>query len=196
MVDNPSGHGILSLAQAWLPILTVVGGALWGHFTYLDQAKEAAKIQAASEQKLADERKSQSERDSRTRLIEAQKAFLDKQLALYVETSQVVGRLVAEDAVGQDPFHLWKMDLERFEELYWSELTMVEHSEVASAMVEFRAALQPVAEKYFNIAPVPIGKENEEFAAVDRNGLRDSALTLSPTRCDKESKNLGEIAQD
>ena len=58
MVDDPSkltyNHGLLGLAQAWLPVLTVVGGALWGLFTYLGQAKEAAKTQAASEQKPSD----------------------------------------------------------------------------------------------------------------------------------------------
>jgi hypothetical protein len=58
MVDDPSkltySHGLLGLAQAWLPVLTVVGGALWGLFTYLDHAKEAAKTQAASEQNLVD----------------------------------------------------------------------------------------------------------------------------------------------
>src|SRR5271165_886051 len=134
MGDDPSkltySHGLLGLAQAWLPVLTVVGGALWGLFTYLDHAKEAAKTLAESEQNQAIERKDQSERESRTRLIEAQKPFLDKQLALYLETSQVVGRLVAEDMYWQE----WSRDLERFEELYWSELTMVEHTEVASAM--------------------------------------------------------------
>ena len=119
MVDDPSkltySHGLLGLAQAWLPVLTVVGGALWGLFTYLDHAKEAAKTQAASEQNLAIERKSQSEQESRTRLIEVQKPFLDKQLALYLEASQVVGRLVAKDLYDptNSPEDVWKVDLDK-----------------------------------------------------------------------------------
>ena len=177
MVDDPSkltyNHGLLGLAQAWLPVLTVVGGALWGLFTYLGQAKETAKTQAASEQNLAIERKGQSERESRTRLIEAQKPFLDKQLALYLETSQVVGRLVAESLYWTN----WDTYRQRFEELYWSELTMVEHTEVASAMVEFRTTLQAVVEKRSKLKSE--NKIEEEFNTIDRNGLRDSALVLA-----------------
>jgi hypothetical protein len=140
MVDDRSNqtNGVLALAQAWLPVLTVVGGALWALYTYLDHAKEAAKTLALSEKNLAIERNAQSERESRTRLIEAQKPFLDKQLNLYFETSQVVGRLVTEDLSSSN----WTKDRARFEELYWSELTMVEHAEVASAMVEFRSVLR------------------------------------------------------
>jgi hypothetical protein len=191
MVDDPSkltySHGLLGLAQAWLPVLTVVGGALWGLFTYLDHAKEAAKTQAASEQNLAIERKSQSEQESRTRLIEVQKPFLDKQLALYLEASQVVGRLVAKDLYDptNPPEDVWKVDLDRFEELYWSELTMVEHTEVATAMVGFRTTLQPVLEKRSKIMTEPRqtlderNKMNEEINTIDRNGLRDSALVLA-----------------
>jgi hypothetical protein len=177
MVDDPSkltySHGLLGLAQAYLPVLTVVGGALWGLFTYLDHAKEAAKTLAASEQNLTIERRNQSERESRTRLIEAQKQFLDKQLDLYLETSKVVGRLVSEDL----NFNNWESDRLRFEELYWSELTMVEHTEVASAMVEFRTALQPIIEKRSKLYSAPQQttegrtKLEEEVRTIDRNGL-------------------------
>jgi hypothetical protein len=185
MVDDPSkltySHGLLGLAQAYLPVLTVVGGALWGLFTYLDHAKEAAKTLAASEQNLTIERRNQSERESHTRLIEAQKQFLDKQLDLYLETSKVVGRLVSEDL----NFNNWESDRLRFEELYWSELTMVEHTEVASAMVEFRTALQPIIEKRSKLYSAPQQttegrtKLEEEVSTIDRNGLRNSALVLA-----------------
>jgi hypothetical protein len=130
-------HGLLGLAQAWLPVLTVVVGALWALYTYLDHAKQAATAASEAERNLATEHAIQSERESRTRLIEAQKPFLDKQLALYFETAQVVGRLVTEG----DGLE-WGKDRARFEELYWSELAMVEHAEVASAMVEFRQVLE------------------------------------------------------
>jgi hypothetical protein len=55
----------LALAQAWLPVLAVVDGALWGLFTYLDHAKEAAKTLAESEQNRAIELKNQLERENR-----------------------------------------------------------------------------------------------------------------------------------
>jgi hypothetical protein len=189
MGDEPTkltyGHGFLSLAQAWLPVLTVVGGAMWGLYTYLSNAQEAAKTLAASEQNQAVERKIQSERESRTRLIEAQKPFLDKQLGLYLETAQVVGRLVAEPILfGTDKgLSDWEKDRIRFEELYWSELTMVEHTEVASAMVEFRTALLSVAENRWKVAmSLPSDKLeeiDEKLAEINRNELSSSALGLA-----------------
>jgi hypothetical protein len=59
------------------------------------------------------------------------------------ETSQFVGRLVADD-IG---LNTWKGMQQRFEELYWSELTIVEHAKVASAMAGFRTVLLAVFEK-------------------------------------------------
>ena len=136
-------HGLLGVAQAWLPVLTVVVGALWGLYTYLDHAREAAAAVRETEKNLATEHAIQSGRESRTRLIEAQKPFLDKQLVLYFETAQVVGRLLTEDMSTPE----WDRDKIRFEELYWSELAMVEHTEVASAMVNFRPVLVTVKVK-------------------------------------------------
>jgi len=160
--------GLLSLAQAWLPVLTVVGGALWGLFTYIDHAKQAAVAQAESDKKLAVDRANQSLRESRTRLIEAQKPFLDRQLALYFETAKIVGRLVTED-VGSPG---WADDETRFNELYWSELTMVEHAEVAAAMVGFRTALSPVSKK----RPELLANAS---VVIDRDPLRNAALGVA-----------------
>ena len=54
---------------------------------------------------------------------------------------------------------------------------MVEHTEVASAMVEFRTTLQAVVEKRSKLKSE--NKIEEEFNTIDRNGLRDSALVLA-----------------
>jgi len=136
------------LAQAWLPILTAVLGAVWGLWIYLDD-QETARRQAAD---LAD-------KESRTRLIEAQKPFLDKQLELYFETAQLVGRLV------QEPKNTpkWEADVDRFWQLYWSELSMVEHQVVETAMVRFGSELRAF-----------LGGQSP-----DRNGLQRAALDLA-----------------
>lgn len=174
-----NAHRLLSLAQALIPVLTVVGGALWGLYTYLDHAKEAAAEVSRTEKNIAAERAVQSERESRTRLIEAQKPFLDKQLALYFETAQVVGRLVTADITTSD----WEKDRSRFEELYWSELAMVEHTEVASAMIAFRNELLPIALKRSQLLPsdtrTKIDKQNVLVAALGvahalRKGIEES----------------------
>lgn len=53
------------LLQVWLPVVTLVGGALSGLHVYLDQQKQEAM----------------------TRRIEARKPFLEKQLSLYQKIS-------------------------------------------------------------------------------------------------------------
>lgn len=117
---------ITGIVQAWLPVLTVVGGALWGLYTYLDHQKGAQRDAAR-----------QSEQEATTRRIEAQKPFLEKQLALYFEAAQVAGKLTtlkpAEDG--------WDANERRFWQLYWSELSMVESAAVEAAMVRLRTAL-------------------------------------------------------
>ena len=55
----------IDLTTKLLPVLVAVIGGLWGLYTYIDHAKEAR------------------EKELLTRRLEAQKPFLDKQLALY-----------------------------------------------------------------------------------------------------------------
>ena len=115
-----------SLALTYLPLWTAVIAGIWGLWTYLEgdrQARVATADLAAKE--------------SRTRLIEAQKPFLDNQLKVYFETAAVVGKLVT--LAPNEP--QWNEARIRFEELYWSELTMVEHLVVATAMKGFRDVL-------------------------------------------------------
>ena len=115
-------HKYLSILQAWLPVLTVVGGALWGLYTYLDHQKDAQR-QAAI----------QAEKDNATRRIEVRKPFLEKQLALYFETAQIAGRLATLTPESK----FWPDTEGRFWALYWSELSMVEDGIVEEAMVAF-----------------------------------------------------------
>jgi hypothetical protein len=103
----------LKLAQSFLPVLTVVCGALWAVFTYVHHASKEA------------------ESTSRTRLLEAQQPFLRKQLDLYFETAELAGRLITEDPSNQK----YKDDVKRFWALYWASLSMVEHEVVELAMM-------------------------------------------------------------
>ena len=112
---------LVNLIQAWLPVLTVVVGALWGLYTFIDHQKEVARE--------ADRQQSQQ---AATRLLEAQKPFLEKQLALYFEAAQVVGKLVTLKPGDTE----WGSNENRFWQLYWSELSMVEDRDVEGAMVK------------------------------------------------------------
>jgi hypothetical protein len=99
-----------------LPVLTAVVGAIWALYAYLDHAKQ----------------------DRAARLVEIQRPFLEKQLALYFETTQVTGDLVSLDGWHDQK---WLDRTHRFWALYWSELAMVESRDVEGAMVEFGRAL-------------------------------------------------------
>jgi len=125
---------LIDAAVKLVPILTAVAGGLWGLFSYFDHLKEErhmAELQAIQQEK--------------TRLVEAQKPFLEKQLALYFLAAQVTGRIASAyhgnsskmehiaDAVAPDRGEFWQ--------LYWSELAMVESREVESAMVRFGSTL-------------------------------------------------------
>jgi len=137
-----------------LPLWTAVIGGLWVVWTYIDnehQAREAATQLA--------------KRESRTRLLEAQKPFLDRQLALYFETAQVAGRLVTLPR--NDP--IWQQDDKRLEELYWSELTMVEQPVVAEAMKNFRNALAA-----FEREPTPAAPQTSDALHREALGLANA----------------------
>jgi hypothetical protein len=140
---------LLEIIKAWLPVLTVVGAAVWGLVTYLDTQRkaESARLEQSKTvegQRLAQQKEAESQRQAQvareatTRRLEAQKPFLTKQLELYFETAKVVGILVtAEKELGD-----YLSAKQRFLALYWSELAMVEHGNVERAMVEMNKALE------------------------------------------------------
>jgi hypothetical protein len=127
---SPLTKAILALIQALLPAMTAIVGGLWVAFTYLDHQKETR-----------DQQLIQASKDNRTRMLEARKPFIDKQLALYIETAQVAGRLVSVSPpeVGSGT---WRTNFDRFEQLYWAELSMVEDEGVKEAMQEFAKMLR------------------------------------------------------
>ena len=118
--------GIAGIIQVWLPILTVVIGGAWGLFTYINAQKAAGEQRQVEQEKL-----------TRAREQEAQQPFLKKQLELYLETSQVIGKLVTLDPAESD----WKSAEARYWALYWSELSLVEHDVVKQAMQKYAGAL-------------------------------------------------------
>lgn len=72
-----------------------------------------------------------------TRRIEATKPFLERQLKLYTEVSQVVAILATAEEPGET-----LRARKRFLELYWGELALVENNDVAEAMVKVKAAME------------------------------------------------------
>jgi len=143
---------LLGILQAWLPVLTVVVGALWGLYTYIGSQKDAEALRLAQaksieeqriyQQKEAEQQRHfQVDREAATRRIEAQKPFLTKQLELYFETANVIGRLVTLSRAERST-DSYKDMRKRLYALYWSELAMVEHPAVGQEMKYFMASLE------------------------------------------------------
>jgi len=120
---SPMTKAVLALIQGLLPAMTAIIGGIWIVITYLAQQHDTQITTATRAQHEAD-----------TRRVEAQRPFLEKQLALYFEAAQVAGRLVA---MTPDERNEWESIEKRFRALYWSELSMVEDKNVEEAMVTF-----------------------------------------------------------
>ncbi len=148
---------MLDLAVSWLPVLSVVVGGLWAIAMFF-RDRRAARRQAAA----------QNRRERRTRLIEAQKPFLDEQLKLYFETAGVVGRLVQSPRTTDQ----WRKDHDRFWELYWSQLSMVEHKVVEKSMVRFGKQLKAFNDKPTEKIPDALTSASLDLAHAFRRGIQ------------------------
>jgi hypothetical protein len=119
---------LLAVAQAWLPVLTAVVGALWGLYVFMDQQKH-----------IADQANSELQKGHALRLIEARKPFLEKQLAVYFDITHVAGELVA---IGDPASKNWDPLKQRFLTLYLAEGLLVSDRDVLDAMGIFEMAIE------------------------------------------------------
>ena len=98
----------------WVSTLVAVGGLIWGITSFLITSRVQAE----------------------TRQLEARKPFLERQLTLYTEVTQNAAILATSndlDAIEQARQRFW--------ELYWGELSMVENRGVEIAMIKFGKCL-------------------------------------------------------
>ena len=113
----------------WLQILGLMGAIIsfvWGVYQWRDQSSKELKHREAEADRLAT-----------TRKIEATKPFLDRQLKLYAEASQVAA-IIATTSNREELTKATK----RFWELYWGELALVENNAVEQAMIELGKGLK------------------------------------------------------
>lgn len=114
--------------EQWLKLLGLIGAIasfVWGVYQW----------RAKSERELAQD-KAEADRIAATRKLEATRPFLERQLKLYPEASQVAAVL----ATSTDPSERSAAS-RRFWQLYWGELALVENQDVEAAMVAFGDAL-------------------------------------------------------
>src|SRR5262245_18161512 len=133
---SPPIRTALTIARELLPVMTAIVGGLWVFFTYLGnqnaqeiqrqdlEKQRLVQAEAAEKQRLAQaeaaekQQRAEARKLAQLRVLEARKPFLTRQLELYFETAQVVGRLVTEEL--QTPS--WQSAEKRYQSLYWSEL--------------------------------------------------------------------------
>jgi hypothetical protein len=104
--------------DTWIKALSVLGGVIafcWGVYQFIATQNAQAE----------------------TRRIEATKPFLERQLKLYTEATQVAATLATSKKAEE-------LDAasKRFWSLYWGELALVEDKKVEAAMVQLGRALE------------------------------------------------------
>jgi hypothetical protein len=140
----------------FVPVMTGMIGGIWIVAKYLD------------------ERATTERRTQVTRLIEAQKPFLDRQTKLYFETAATIGEIMIRDPKDKASTK-WADAEKRFWALYFSELAMVEHCGVDSAMKAFGDQL--ILHKNLEFAPtsyIELGKMAIRVAHALRDGMTES----------------------
>jgi hypothetical protein len=112
----------------WIKVLGIVGvviSFLWGVWQWKDKSEQELKQRSSEAVRLAE-----------TRRLEATKPFLERQLKLYTEASQVAAQVAT-----QGGSEAGKKARVRFWELYWGELALVENREVEAAMKQMGDAI-------------------------------------------------------
>jgi hypothetical protein len=118
---------MLELVKTWVPIFATLATGVWAAWTYFDNQERQQAQQAADFIKTTN-----------LQMRQAQEPFIKRQLDLYFETAQVVGKLVTL----QPNTEGWKAQHTRFWQLFWTELSLVEHDSVKKAMESFSTSLE------------------------------------------------------
>jgi hypothetical protein len=130
MAREPRKPYSLTFLLWWLPVVVAVAGGVWTVIIFVVGQIDLQKKAQAERDSIARSEIQQRENNSRSQLLDAQQPFLQKQLDLYFLTVQVTGRIVTLPRDSE----AWKENDQRFWQLYWSELAMVESIDVQTAM--------------------------------------------------------------
>lgn len=122
----------------YIAILGGIATFAWSSYTYFDTAH-------LERDKLAGERAQQEDERARAtaaQRIAAMQPFLERQLRLFEEATQTAAFLAT---TVESPDRAKR--IEKFWQLYWGELALVEHGKVEAAMVAFGDALTDGTDK-------------------------------------------------
>jgi hypothetical protein len=186
---------VSGLATGLGPTLVAAGSAGWIVFMYFsnqravrkEQVKQAEKDEKARQEARKQEAV-QAERDNIARRFEAQKPFNELQLKLYRDVAKTAGELVTITDFASPE---WQAALRRFQQLFWTELSMVEDERVKKAMEKFSQQLETILE-----ADSTYGVSSDEVEALQQkayrlaHALRDSIASTWSVELAK-SKKMG-----
>ncbi len=114
-----------------LALLGAIGSFLWGVFIWSDKSQKDLRAVSMERERVAG-----------TRRIEATKPFLELQLKLYTEATQVAAVMATSEDREER-----RRATARFWRLYWGELPLVEDTKVESAMKDLGDGLRASAVK-------------------------------------------------
>jgi hypothetical protein len=157
---------LLEILKAWLPVLTVVIGGLWGLYEYTANERKAETTRLEQTRTIEREKLEQAQRADATRRIEAQKPYLELQFKTYLRTTELVGKIIQLKPTEPEYSKLRS----EFSTLYWTELALVESTDVARAMVGLESALQT----YEREATILAGRDLRVAALNLAHAIRDS----------------------
>jgi len=120
-----------------IPLLTVLipASISYTQFLRIEESKVAA--QSSADQSAADAARERAKADRITSVLKARSAFAAKKVVLYEKAVKVTGDLI----VTKHGTPEYREARKQFELLYWSQLPLVEDSDVAGAMVTLRNTL-------------------------------------------------------
>ena len=148
-MEDGSGHSTarsawLSIIQGWLPFVTLVGGALWGLYTYINHEEMEARLQAQ-----------QNAKEAKVRVFEASKPFFDKMLNGFAEMARLVGVLTTAEPASPP----WLEAEESYLRLTNGELRLfgvpelhVHLDSAEAALARYKADKSPASHAAFRVA--------------------------------------------
>jgi hypothetical protein len=165
IIDAPSNRErTLRLFERLIPILVPVAGGLWAVILFTNNRLEVAT-------KQADEQAAYS----RTRLVEAQKPFIDHQFGIYKDLTKLLGNLLVFRDASDRP--KW----ENFYDEYWrmaiGPVNFVENDDVRAANRKFGQALVEYRSEGNNDTYNKVRTTSEELILEMKKDLKSSWTT-------------------
>lgn len=163
---KPDGPYFLRMSERVVALLLTVfvpvGGALWAVYTYNESQKEVARLKSVD-----------IEAQSRAKLVELQKPFIDQQFSTYKDLTQTVGELLT--FTGDKPE--WDKSFYKYWRLHYGPVALVEDQKVHDTKIKYGSALKAYTEKGTPETFKALEDASQELTTAMRNSVSSSWTT-------------------